>query len=102
MESVEITKDLDGNITGIRLSVENNPEMAQEIYELMRTLKNAKKTRRSMRNKAISQHIKPTESLTPSTFVQLIDEAKNSGELSQEEFFMQHPSWRREKLSSQS
>lgn len=101
MESVEVTKDLEGNITGLKLLIENNPQLAQEVYLLIRTLKNARDIKRSIRNKAISQEVKPTEPLTLSTFAQLIDEAKASGELSQEEFLTAYPSWRKEKLSSQ-
>lgn len=101
MESVEVTKDLEGNITGLKLLIENNPQLAQEVYMLVRTLKNARDIKRSIRNKAISQEVRPTEPLTFSTFAQLIEEAKSSGEISQEEFLSKHPSWRKEKLSSQ-
>ncbi|MCI4671048.1 MAG: hypothetical protein MRZ79_23120 [Bacteroidia bacterium] len=102
MESVEVTKDLEGNITGIKLLVEDNPQLAQEVYKLLRTLKNANDIRRSIRNKAISQEVKPTEPLTFSTFSNLIDEAKASGQISKEEFLIQNPIWRKERLSSQS
>jgi len=103
MESVEITKDLAGNITGIRLDVQDNPEMAQELYKLVKSLENAKDIKRSIRNKAISQQIEPTKPLTHASLNQLIERAKASGEVSQEEFFRQHPEWqRKEKLSSPS
>ncbi|MEO0895243.1 MAG: hypothetical protein AAFY71_02410 [Bacteroidota bacterium] len=102
MESVEITKDLAGNITGIRLEVQDNPEMAQELYKLVRSLENAKDVKRSIRNRAISQHVMPTKPLNPSSFKDLIEKAKASGEVSKEELLRENPSWQKiRKLSSQ-
>lgn len=94
MEGVELIKDVDGNITGIRVDVQDNPDLAVDIYHLIRAVERAKNTQRAQTYRAVSSQVKPTSPLSPSAFQRLIKQAKDSGEVSADEFFQQHPAWR--------
>jgi hypothetical protein len=96
MEGIELIKDHKGNITQIRVDVENKPELAEDVYHLISAIQRAKETSVFQQSRKPNGH-KP---LTQKAFNQLIRKAKASGEVSEAAFFQQHPQWQKsEKLS---
>lgn len=102
MKGIELIQDATGQITGIKLDIQNNPQMAQGVYHLIRTLQKAQETEDShqqveKKETTIGGVTKPM-SLT--ALNKLVRESKKSGEITQEEFFQLHPTWQKnEKLS---
>lgn len=98
MEGVELIKDQQGKIQEIRVKAKDNPDLAGEIYRLINIL---------MRNqdqddKAIEEKEKATgkKPMSLTAFRKLISLSRKSGEISEEEFFQQHPSWKKEEKLS--
>lgn len=91
MDRIELIKDRKGNITQILVDVQNNPELAEDVYHLVSAVQRAKETQ------TFQQTRKPNgrKPLTLTAFNQMIREAKASGEVSEAAFFQQHPQWRK-------
>ena len=90
MEGIQLIKDPSGNLSEIRIDVKDNPNLAKEVYHLIHALQRAKDTEQAKAER------KPAVSpMSLNAFNQLIRESKASGELTEKEFFEQHPKWRK-------
>lgn len=94
MEGVELIRDVEGNITGIRVDVQDDPDLAVDIYHLIRAEERAKVTKRAQTYRSVSNQVTPTTPLSMTAFHRLIKQAKESGEVTAETFFQKHPKWR--------
>jgi len=99
MEGIHVTKDTSGKLTEIRIDALTNPELAEEIYHMLAAVQRAKETERSLvfKSSRISNGSGKTMDLL--TFNQLIRDSKESGELTQEEFFLRYPQWLKKEKS---
>lgn len=95
MKGVKLIKDKEGRITEIRVNAQANPEIAGDVYNLISILERLAEDEQQ-------EELSPKpQRMTIEALRGLIQEAKNSGELSPEEFFQLHPEWqKKEKLSS--
>jgi hypothetical protein len=99
MKGIQVIKDPSGKLTEIRIDALTHPELAEEIYHLLAAVQRAKKTERSLvfKSSRISNGTGKTMDL--SSFNQLIRDSKESGELSQEDFFLRYPKWLKKEKS---
>lgn len=102
MKDVQLIQNAAGHLTGIKLEIQDDPEMAKEIYHLLRALSKSKEEENTdsqmIESSLAMRNTEKAMSLT--AFNKLIRTAKASGEITQEEFFQLHPTWQRdEKLS---
>ncbi|MEM7367827.1 MAG: hypothetical protein AAF587_04455 [Bacteroidota bacterium] len=98
MKGIELIQDATGQITGIKLDVQDDPKLAQGLYHLFRTLQKAKETEEIVKEETLIGGASKPMSLT--ALNKLVRDSKKSGEITQEEFFQLHPTWQKnEKLS---
>lgn len=90
MEGIQLITDPSGNLSEIRIDAKGNPDLAAEVYHLIHVLQRAKDTEQSL-----AKRKPPVSPMSLTAFNQLIRESKASGELSEKEFFEQHPKWRK-------
>ncbi len=100
MQGIQLVTDVRGRIQEIRVDVKNNPTFAEEVVRMVKALRRAQATERAQQYKEAVQKMRRRKSLSPKAFLDLIDRARNSGEISEEEFFQTHPQWRRDAESS--
>ncbi|GAB4429100.1 MAG: hypothetical protein OHK0039_47710 [Bacteroidia bacterium] len=101
MDNVQLIKDPAGNIMEIRVDVQDQPELASEIYNLVRAVQRAHHTERARKFKRVRRvGASATGRMSAATFNKLLRESQASGEISEEAFFQLHPAWRRSEKSS--
>lgn len=96
MKGVELIHDQHGRISQIQVDVSLNPSLAEDIYNMIMIREREAKAKAQQ-----SSHAKGERAMTVTAFRKMMREAKQSGVISQSEFFNQHPEWnkRKEKLS---
>ncbi|MEO0473107.1 MAG: hypothetical protein AAF206_26060 [Bacteroidota bacterium] len=100
MEGIELIKDREGNITEIRVDVQGHPELAMDVYHLISALKRSKQQESAAKGKSYAASLAEQGPMSHNAFNQMIRDAKDSGEITESEFFQLHPSWqKKERLS---
>ncbi|MEM7655045.1 MAG: hypothetical protein AAF399_02860 [Bacteroidota bacterium] len=90
MQEIELITNRKGEITGLKLEVNNDPELAQEVIHLIGVLERVKET-----TNPPTQESSPRSAMSVTAFNKLIRKAKASGELTEAEFFQLHPAWQK-------
>ncbi|MEM9985675.1 MAG: hypothetical protein AAF804_11350 [Bacteroidota bacterium] len=95
MDGIQLITDGTGNLSEIRVDVRNNPNFASEVYRLIRALRRAQASEKSQRYRELSHKWRrQNHPLSQQDLLALIQEAKSSGEITEEEFYQAHPQWR--------
>lgn len=95
-----ITDNLTGELTEIRVNALENPAIAQEIYQLLRAMRRVQETRQSRNFKQVSRPEGKLKTMSISDLKKRLKASKESGEVSEAEFFQRNPTWQKsEKLS---
>ena len=99
MKGIEIVKNKEGKVTVITLDASVQPELADAVQRLIRIARREQEAL-AQEEKAKADD-KPSPAMTITRFREMIREAKQSGEISEREFFQMHPEWqKKEQLSS--
>ena len=90
MQEIELITNQEGEITGLKLEVSNDPELAKEVIHLIGVLQRARETSTPPAQKSPQR-----SAMSVTAFNKLIRKAKASGELSEAEFFQLNPAWQK-------
>lgn len=101
MNGVQVITDTQtGALTEIRVNAIENPDIAQEIYSLLRAMARVQETEQSRNFKEASRVDGKMKAMSLSDLKKRIKASKESGEVSKQEFFNRFPAWQKtEKLS---
>ena len=93
MKGIELVKDHTGELKEIRLAVSEQPDLAADIYRLI-SIHTRNEHHRATNAGPSSMNLKD--------FRKLVQEAKQSGELSETAFFQSNPEWQQKQKQSSS
>lgn len=101
MNGVQVITDTKtGELTEIRVNAIENPDIAQEIFHLLRAMARVQETQQSRNFKEVSRPEGKMKPMSISDLKKRIKASKESGEVSEAQFFKRYPTWQKsEKLS---